>query len=193
MLYNYKPRGAGELRLYVGDTIKNVTRLNKGWCKVSQFVVIIIFNNDGLLYRESWTGRVGFILKLMLKCLNQQILIWKTVIQMAKIDLINVDCLTCFSPITILVHVMRVICDSIVGSKCVFIFYHSSERWSKVWFCVDDHHMIGMMLQSLRLASKGIWKEEQVSECTLAWQVYSPLTSSNSPYFSNFSFTSSLF
>ena len=39
-LHNYKPRAAGELRLHVGDTIKNVTRLNKGWCKVSQLVVM---------------------------------------------------------------------------------------------------------------------------------------------------------
>ena len=35
VLYPYKPQAAGELRLRVGDTVKNVTRLAKGWCKVS--------------------------------------------------------------------------------------------------------------------------------------------------------------
>lgn len=34
VLHDYKPHGAGELRLYAGDTIKDITRLNKGWCKV---------------------------------------------------------------------------------------------------------------------------------------------------------------
>lgn len=36
VLYNYKPQEAGELRLYAGDTIKDVTKLNKGWCKVNK-------------------------------------------------------------------------------------------------------------------------------------------------------------
>lgn len=34
VLYSYKPRDVGELRLHVGDTITNVVRLSKGWCKV---------------------------------------------------------------------------------------------------------------------------------------------------------------
>ena len=36
VLYSYKPKGAGELRIHVGDTIKDVVRLKKGWCKVSE-------------------------------------------------------------------------------------------------------------------------------------------------------------
>ena len=34
VLHAYKPQAAGELRLRTGDTIKNVVRLEKGWCKV---------------------------------------------------------------------------------------------------------------------------------------------------------------
>ena len=34
VLHDYKPQEPGELRLHAGDTIKDVTRLAKGWCKV---------------------------------------------------------------------------------------------------------------------------------------------------------------
>lgn len=51
VLYDYKPHGAGELRLYAGDTIKKVTRLNKGWCKV-RLVSQIDTHAIAFFYRE---------------------------------------------------------------------------------------------------------------------------------------------
>ena len=35
VLYSYKPQASGELKLHAGDTIKDVVKLSKGWCKVS--------------------------------------------------------------------------------------------------------------------------------------------------------------
>lgn len=40
VLYDYKPQAAGELKLHTGDTIKNVERLSKGWCKVRESFVL---------------------------------------------------------------------------------------------------------------------------------------------------------